>query len=62
MATDFAPTSPALRFPGLIETAMRAALLEVLAFVRASQNQDSIYEPDPWSFEAPFLSPDWPRS
>ena len=62
MTTDFAPISPAVRFLGLIEPAVRAALLEVIAFVRVSQDQDAIYEPDPWSFEAQFLGPEWPRS
>ena len=62
MTTDFAPTSPAMRFLGLIQPAVQVALIEVIAFVRLSHDQHPIYEPDRWSFEAPFSGAEWPRS
>ena len=62
MRSDFSPVLPA--YPGLelVQTVVRAALLEVAALVRVNRVDAPIFEPDPWSHEAPFLSPEWPRS
>jgi hypothetical protein len=50
-----------LRWPtiGFVGSAVQVALL---AFVRLNGDDLRRYEPDPWTFEAPFVNPEWPRS
>jgi hypothetical protein len=49
---------------GLLHSAISAALLEATALVRlhVGQQRDRTYGPDVYSLEAPFLTPEWPRS
>jgi hypothetical protein len=54
------PDSAAQAPVGLLQWAVKAVLLEVTALVR--MHTEPMYEPDPFSAEAPFLSADWPRS
>ena len=56
MTLDSTVTAPV----GLLQWAISAALLEVTALVR--MHTENTCEPDVYSTETMFLSPEWPRS
>jgi hypothetical protein len=58
------PDSAAMAPAGLFHSAISAVLLEVTALVclHIDQECERTYGPDVYSLEAPFLTPEWPRS
>jgi hypothetical protein len=58
--TDSAASVRRTPAPSIFESLIRAIMLEASALVKAP-DPNRIVEPDPFSTEAPFLDPNWPR-
>jgi hypothetical protein len=61
MTTDLGPMHSGWPTIGLLESAVRVALLGMSSVMRLNRDDACMYEPDPWAFEAPFLDAEWPR-
>jgi hypothetical protein len=61
MTTDPVPMISGLPLVGVFQPGVRAALLGMSAFVRVNRPEERAFDPDRWSYEAPFLDPEWPR-
>jgi hypothetical protein len=61
MTNDLAQMHSGSPTIGLLEFAVRVALLGMSTVVRLNRHDGCMYEPDPWAFETPFLDAEWPR-